>query len=160
MHNTEFRKLFVAQIISLIGTGLTTVALTLLAYDISGGNAAILIGNILAIKMTAYVLFAPIIGGLAHRFDRKQLLVCLDLMRAAIVLLIPFVSETYAIYWLIFLLGIASAGFKPVFQSTITDIIQNEETYTKALSYARLAYDLETLLSPRTRRTGTVLFQL
>jgi MFS family permease len=146
--NPEFRKLFAAQIIALVGAGLATVALSLLAYKLAGGNAAILLGNILAIKMVAYVVFAPIIGGVAHRFDRKRLLITLDLVRAAIVAAIPFVTEIYAIYGLVFLLSVSSAGFKPIFQSTIPDIIPDEAAYTRALAYSRLAYDLETLLSP------------
>ena len=121
MANPAFRKLFSAQVIALIGTGLATVALTLLAYKFAGGNAAILLGNILAIKMVAYVVFAPIVGGIAHRFDRKRLLISLDLVRAFIVLAIPFVTEIYHIYLLVFLLSISSAGFKPgIVRSRIT----------------------------------------
>jgi MFS family permease len=146
--NREFRKLFIAQIIALSGTGLATVALTLLAYDLAGGNAGVVLGQALAIKMIAYVVFAPIVGGIAHRFNRKGLLITLDLIRALIVLAMPFVTQVWHIYLLIFLLNIFSAGFKPVFQATIPDLIEDERAYTRALSYSRLAYDLETLLSP------------
>jgi len=146
--NASFRKLFTAQVIALVGTGLTTVALTLLAYDIAGGNAGVVLGTALAFKMVAYVVFAPIVGGLAHRFPRKPLLIALDVVRAGIVLLMPFVTQVWQIYLLIFLLNLFSAGFKPVFSATIPDVLPDERDYTKALSYSRLAYDLETLLSP------------
>jgi MFS family permease len=146
--NPEFRKLFAAQIIALVGTGLSTVALTLLAYDLVGGNAAAVLGTALAFKMIAYVVFAPIVGGLAHRFPRKAFLILMDLVRAAIVLVMPFVTEVWQIYLLIFLLNLFSAGFKPVFAATIPDIVPDERGYTRALSMSRLAYDLETLLSP------------
>ena len=39
LHNASFGKLFAAQVITLVGTGLSTVALTLPAYDLAGGNA-------------------------------------------------------------------------------------------------------------------------
>ena len=146
--NAEFRRLFSAQVIALVGTGLATVALTLLAYDLAGGNAGVVLGKALAIKMVAYVVFAPVVGGIAHRFNRKPLLISLDLIRAMIVLAMPFVTQVWHIYVLIFLLNVFSAGFKPVFQSTIPDIIADEREYTRALSYSRLAYDLENLLSP------------
>ncbi|MEO2176774.1 MAG: MFS transporter [bacterium] len=146
--NTEFRKLFVAQVVALLGTGFATVALTLLAYDLAGGDAGVVLGTALAIKMVAYVVFAPLVGGLAHQFNRKRLLISLDIMRAVIVLAMPIVTEVWQIYLLIFLLNIFSAGFKPVFQSTIPELIVNERAYTRALSYSRLAFDLETLLSP------------
>lgn len=148
LRNPAFRKLFSAQVIALVGTGLTTVALTLLAYDLAEANAGIVLGTALAFKMVAYVVFAPIVGGLAHRFPRKGLLILLDLIRAGIVLVMPFVTAVWQIYLLIFLLNLFSAGFKPVFAATIPDVLPDERDYTKALSYSRLAYDLENLLSP------------
>lgn len=148
LRNPQFRKLFSAQVIALVGTGLSTVALTLLAYDLVGGNAAAVLGTALAFKMVAYVVFAPIVGGLAHRFARKPFLILMDVIRAGIVLVMPFVTEVWQIYLLIFLLNLFSAGFKPVFAATIPDILPEDRTYTRALSMSRLAYDLENLLSP------------
>ena len=144
LRNPNYAKLFTAQVIALVGTGLTTVALTLLAYELAGGNAGVVLGTALAIKMVAYVVFAPIVGGLAHRFPRKTLLISLDIIRALIVLMMPFVTQVWHIYALIFLLNLFSAGFKPVFQATIPDILPDEREYTKALSLSRLAYDLDT----------------
>ncbi|MCG8426715.1 MAG: MFS transporter, partial [Chromatiales bacterium] len=148
LRNTLFRKLFTAQIVALLGTGLSTVALTLLAYDLAGGNAAAVLGTALAFKMAAYVLFAPIVGGLAHRFPRKRFLITMDIARALTILAIPFATEVWQIYLLIFLLSLFSAGFTPVFSATIPDILPEEREYTRALSMSRLAYDLENLLSP------------
>lgn len=72
----------------------------------------------------------------------------MDLARAAIALLLPFVSEIWQIYVLIFLLQSASAAFTPTFQATIPDVLPEEADYTRALSLSRLAYDLESLVSP------------
>jgi predicted MFS family arabinose efflux permease len=72
----------------------------------------------------------------------------MDVVRAGIVLAMPFVTEVWQIYLLIFLLNLFSAGFKPVFAATIPDILPEERQYTRALSMSRLAYDLENLLSP------------
>ena len=98
--------------------------------------------------MVAYVVFAPIVGGLAHRFPRKPFLIAMDLIRAGIILAMPFVTAVWQIYLFIFLLSLFSAGFKPVFAATIPDILPEERQYTRALSMSRLAYDLENLLSP------------
>ncbi|MBT5216799.1 MAG: MFS transporter, partial [Gammaproteobacteria bacterium] len=135
-------------IVALVGTGLSTIGLSLLAYDMSGSNAGAVLGIALACKMIAYIFFSPIIGGLVHRFARKKFMIIMDIFRALIVLLMPFVSEIWHIYILIFLLNLFSAGFKPVFQAVIPDILEDEKQYGKALSYSRLAYDLEVLLSP------------
>lgn len=143
-----YRHLFSAQIIALLGTGLTTVALALLTYDLAGNKAGTVLGTALALKMIAYVSIAPVVGGLAGGVNRKRVLVILDLIRAGFVMCLPFVSEIWHIYLIIFLMQSCSAGFTPMFQSTIPDIIPDEKTYTKALSLSRLAYDLESLLSP------------
>lgn len=148
LKNVTYRHLFVAQVIALLGTGLTTVALALLAYDMAGDQAGMVLGTALALKMVAYVIVAPIVGGLAVSLPRKRVLVTLDIARAGFVLFLPFVSEIWQIYLIIFMMQSCSAGFTPMFQATIPDIISNEKTYTKALSLSRLAYDLESLVSP------------
>jgi len=89
-----------------------------------------------------------VISGLAHRLPRRALLIGLDIARACVVLALPFVTEVWQIYVLIFLLNACSAGFTPTFQATIPDILSDEAQYTRALSLSRLAYDIENLLSP------------
>ena len=146
--NRTFRHLFAAQIIALLGTGLATVALGLLAWQLAGEDAGLVLGTALAIKMIAYVTLAPIAAALAERLPRRAFLVALDLIRAGVVLFLPFVTEVWQIYVLIFFLQAASAGFTPAFQATIPDVLPNERDYTNALSLLRLAEDLEQLLSP------------
>lgn len=146
--NPTYRRLFAAQALSLLGTGLTTVALGLLAWELAGANAGLVLGTALAIKMIAYVGIAPIAGALAGRFPRRFFLVGLDLFRAGMVLLLPFVTQVWQIYALVFLFQASSAAFTPTFQATIPDILGDEKDYTNALSLSRLAYDLEALASP------------
>lgn len=143
-----FRHLFLAQVLALLGTGLASVALALLAYDIGGDRAAVVLGTMFAIKMGAYVVIAPIAGAVAARVPRRAMLVLLDLVRASVALCLPFVSEVWQIYVLIFLLQSASAAFTPTFQATVPDVLPEEGRYTRALSLSRLAYDLENLMSP------------
>jgi len=146
--NRTYRHLFLAQVIALIGTGLATVALGLLAFDLAGAQAGAVLGTALAIKMTAYIGVAPIAAAFAERLPRRAMLVSLDLVRALVALALPFVTEVWQIYVLIFVLQSASAAFTPTFQATIPDILPDEDDYTRALSLSRLAYDLESVASP------------
>ena len=146
--NRTYRHLFLAQVVALLGTGLATVALGLLAYDLAGDGAALVLGTVFTIKMLAYVGIAPLAGALADRVDRRAFLVALDLLRAGCALALPFVTEIWQVYLLIFLLQSASAAFTPTFQATIPDVLPQEDRYTRALSLSRLAYDLETIASP------------
>ena len=146
--NRTYRHLFFAQVIALVGTGLATVALGLLAFDLAGADAGAVLGTALAIKMVAYIGVAPLASAFAERLPRRAVLVVLDLVRAGVALMLPFVTEIWQVYLLIFLLQSASAGFTPTFQATIPDVLPKEADYTKALSLSRLAYDLESLASP------------
>lgn len=146
--NRTYRHLFAAQVIALVGTGLATVALGLLAYEIAGADAGAVLGTALAIKMIAYIGIGPVVGAFADRLPRRAFLVSMDMIRAGVALFLPFVSEVWQVYLLIFLLQSASAAFTPTFQATIPDILPDEAEYTRALSLSRLAYDLESLLSP------------
>ena len=148
LRNRTYRHLFLAQVIALVGTGMATVALSLLAYDLAGANAGAVLGTALAIKMVAYVVIAPIVGAFSNRLPRRAFLVAMDLIRAAAALSLPFVTQVWQIYVLIFVLQSASAAFTPTFQATIPDVLPEEKDYTRALSLSRLAYDMEALGSP------------
>ncbi|QDZ03490.1 MFS transporter [Nitratireductor mangrovi] len=146
--NRTYRHLFAAQVIALTGTGLATVALGLLAFELAGADAGMVLGTALAIKMIAYVGVAPIAAAFAEKLPRRAMLVALDLVRAGVAVLLPFVTEVWQVYVLIFLLQSASAAFTPTFQATIPDVLPDEKEYTRALSLSRLAYDLESVVSP------------
>jgi MFS family permease len=143
-----FRHLFAAQFVALLGTGLATVALGLLAWQLAGDNAGAVLGTALAIKMIAYVTLAPVAAAIAERLPRRAFLVALDLIRAGVIAFLPFVDQVWQVYALIFFLQAASAGFTPAFQAVIPEVLKDENDYTNALSLLRLTEDLEQLASP------------
>ena len=143
-----YARLFLAQVIALLGTGLLTVALGLLAYDLAGEEAGVVLGFAFTIKMVAYVGLSPIAHALVEKLPRKTVLISADLIRAFVALFLPFIDSVWQIYLLIFVLQAASATFTPAFQALIPDILKDEKDYTKALSLSRLAYDVENLISP------------
>ncbi len=148
LKNPTFARLFAAQIVALIGTGLLTIALGLLAFDLAGPKAGAVLGMAYTIKMLAYVGLSPILGALVARLPRRAVLIAADLIRLVVALCLPFVETVTQVYALIFVLQAASATFSPTFQATIPDVLPEEADYTRALSLSRLAYDLENLLSP------------
>ena len=143
-----FRTLFTAQIIALIGTGLTTIALALLAFELAGEEASIVLGTALAIKMIAYVFISPVITGLVGNKRLKHYLILFDVLRALFVMLLFFVTSIWEIYVLIFCLQSLSAGFTPIYQSVISDILKDDRLFIKGASLSRIAYNLENILSP------------
>ncbi|GLZ78486.1 MFS transporter [Actinorhabdospora filicis] len=143
-----YRHLFAAQIVALFGTGLTTVALGLLAYELAGPRAGAVLGTALTIKMVVYVLVAPIAAAHVDRLPRRAFLVVLNVIRALVVLALPLVSEIWQIYLLVGLLQAASAAFTPTYQAVIPDIVTDRAAFTRALSASQVASTMESLLSP------------
>lgn len=143
-----YRLLFTAQATSLAGTGVTTVALALLAVELAGRDAGLVLGIALALKMVVYVLGAPVLGTLATRFPRRQWLIGLDLARAGLVLMLPFVTAIWQLYVLVVLINLCAASFTPVFQATVPIVLDDEPRYRRALSYSQVAQSLEQLGSP------------
>ncbi len=148
LRHSAYRNLFAAQVAALLGTGMATVALGLLARDLAGASAGQVLGMALAIKMVAYIGVAPFASALAARLPRKTLLVSLDVVRAGVAVSLPFVDQAWQVYGLMTVLYIASAAFTPAFQAMIPGLLPDEAEYTKALSLSRLAADLESVASP------------
>jgi MFS family permease len=143
-----YYHLYAAQALALVSTGMATVALALLAYQLAGGDAGAVLGTALAIKVATYVVVTPVAAAFVERLPRRALMVCLDLIRAAVVLTLPFVTQVWEIYVLIFVFQAASAAFTPTYQATVPDLLRDEKEYTKSLTRTRLAYELEGLVSP------------
>ncbi|MCM3486923.1 MFS transporter [Kocuria rosea] len=148
LRNRTYRHLFTAQVVALLGTGLLTVALGLLAFDLAGAGAGAVLGTALTIKMLAYVGVAPVINAVVAKLPTKPVLIGADLVRAGMALCLPFIDQVWQIYMVVFVLQAASATFTPAFQSVIPAVLPAERDYTNALSLSRLAYDLEALVSP------------
>ena len=143
----SFRNLFFAQNFSLLGSGLATVAISLLAFDLAGRNAALILSGLFTIKMLIYVIFSPFSGAIADKFDTKKYLIVQDVVRAIAAFGLIFVREIWHLYIIIVLIYLSTAAFTPIYQSAIPKIFKDETDYTKALSLFRIAQDMENILS-------------
>lgn len=141
-NNPVFRRLYAAQVSSLLGSGLLTVALALLAARLADDNAGAVLGTALTIKMVAYVAMAPVMRAACERLPRTTVLVGADIVRLLMVALLPLVTDVWQIYVLVFALQTASATFTPVFTATIPAVLDDRDDYTGAVAASRIAYDL------------------
>ncbi|EFQ82865.1 transporter, major facilitator family protein [Aeromicrobium marinum DSM 15272] len=143
-----YRRLFSAQVIALLGTGLLTVALSLLAFEVAPERAGAVLATALTLKMVAYVAVAPMITAVTGRWSPRAVMMGADAVRAAVALALPWVDQVWHVYVLIVVLQSASATFTPTFQAVIPVVLPDERQYTRGLSLSRLAYDLEAVASP------------
>lgn len=145
--NRDFVRLFAAQVTSLLGSGVTSVALAAFAYQLAGRDATVIVGTALTLRILAFITFAPIAGILADRVDRKRLLIAADLIRVALMATFPFITAIWQVYALIFVLNAVTAFFTPAFESAIPQVVGDTQ-YTRALAWSRVAVDVEAAGGP------------
>jgi MFS transporter, NRE family, putaive nickel resistance protein len=146
--NRNYVFLFASQIVSLLGSGVTTVALAIFAYQLTGGESATaIIGNALFLRILAFLLFSQFAGVLADRVNRKKILIVSDVVRFGLLALFPFITEVWQIYALIFAINAVTAFFTPTFEASLPEVV-GEVDYVKALSFSRVAVDIEAFAAP------------
>ncbi|MBP2236729.1 MFS family permease [Sinorhizobium kostiense] len=148
LSNPTYRAFYLAQVASLVGAGLATVALGLMAFELAGSGAGAVLGMALALKTLTTVGLSPFVTAGLERFSRRSALIGLEIARGAVMFIFPFVTEVWQVYVLIVLLHSVSAGLVPTVRATIPDILPDEKDYTRALVLTQLSYDMETVASP------------
>lgn len=129
--NPEFRKLWIAQVISLTGDWFSTIVLSVLVVAYSPGNEGLAISGLLMARFIPPMLISPIAGVLVDRFDRRNLLIFSNVMRVFVVLGFLPTTQNPDLLWLIYLLSIMqfilSAIFEPGQSAIIPSLIPFRE---------------------------------
>ena len=126
--NRDFRRLYLASVISLGGDWFLLVALFGLALELSSSPFAV--AFIVAAQDITYFLASPVAGALADRVDRRLLMVVADLARAALVLGFLFV-RTPETLWLAYALlatfAVFSSAFEPASAAALPNLVEKED---------------------------------
>jgi MFS transporter, NRE family, putaive nickel resistance protein len=147
LSNPLFQRLYTAQTISLFGDALTWLGLALLAFELAGKSAPLVLAGALTIRVTAFVLLAPLAGVVADRFDRKPILMLTHVGRMFVVCLLPFVRDIWQIYALVLGLNIFNAVFTPTYQATIP-LVTGKTDYPQAIALSSTTYQILGVFGP------------
>ena len=129
LRDPEFRKLWIAMCVSLLGDGAFLVAIAWQVYELSNTPTAM---SVVGIAMTVPTILFLLLGGVASdRFDRRRVMVAADLLRAAAGLALAGLALSGAIeVWQIALIaalyGTGAAFFAPAFDALVPDIVPPE----------------------------------
>jgi MFS family permease len=128
--NPAFAALWSGGLISLLGDRIHQIALAFLAYGLT--ESPIAVGAIFAAAALPNLLFSPIAGALVDRWDHQEVLVVSDLLRAALVLLIPIaaVVNLLLVYPLVFLITTVSIFFRPARVAMVPRLVRDDELLT------------------------------
>ena len=129
LRDPEFRKLWLALCVSLLGDGAFLVAMAWQVYELSNAPTAM---SIVGIAMTVPTITFLLVGGVASdRFDRRTLMVAADLLRALAGAILAALAlggllEVWHVAILAALYGTGAAFFAPAFDALVPDIVPGE----------------------------------
>lgn len=121
--NHNFRKLWMAQIVSEIGDWFYTIAIFSLLLDLTGKAQSIAIGLVLWVLPQTFV--GPIAGAVNDRISRRKVMIFADLARVVIVgsmLFVRSAQTAWLIYPLILMETVMAGFFEPARNAVIPNI--------------------------------------
>lgn len=136
LRNRGFFLLWLSQAISNFGDWLVVSPLLALVYSLTAGSSAA-VGILMIFKIAPALLLGPLAGQIADRFNRKVIMIACDLVRAVLVLFLPFASSIYQVYLITFLMEAFSLFFVPAKDASIPNVVKKEElSLANSFSYA------------------------
>jgi DHA3 family macrolide efflux protein-like MFS transporter len=123
IRNNSFLLLWTGQFISQMGDRLAMVAFPWLVYEST--RSTLSTGVVFALYTLPYILFGPVAGVLIDRLNKRSVMVVADVLRAALVVMVPFAAShsLFAVYVLSFTMATAAVFFEPSKLALLPDIV-------------------------------------
>lgn len=136
--NPDYRKLYFAQVVSLLGDWFEYIAIQTLIIELTNSGFATGLA-IIASNLPAFFLI-PIAGSFADRFDRRKIMISMDLIRAVIALsliLVRTADQIWMVYVFQTLSVLFASFFNPALNAAIPNLVKRDQLLTaNALSSA------------------------
>ncbi|MDO5112439.1 MAG: MFS transporter [Clostridia bacterium] len=151
--NTLFAKfllLWSGELISAIGSGLSSFGLGVYVFQLTGSASAMTL--VMLLGFLPSLLLAPLAGILADRYDRRLMMILGDSLSATgLVFILVCMLLGEAKLWQICVGVTVSAVFssllEPAYKATVTDLLSEDE-YSKASGLVQIAGSSKFLISP------------
>lgn len=128
--NRNFALLFWGRLVSQVGDGIHYLALTWLVLDLTGSGTAL--GTLLLVSSLPMVLLAPFSGVLADLWDRKTIVVSMDVVRGLVILSLAFTHKLGylnmpILYGLTVVSSLCGVLFGPAISAAVPGMVKREE---------------------------------
>ena len=130
LRNRNFRIFFTAQIVSVTGTWMQSIAQMWLVLHLTGSGVAL--GITAALQFTPILLFGTWGGLLADRVDKRKLLMVTQSAAGVVALVLASLTlggvvQLWMVYGLAFALGIVNVFDNPARQSFVTEMVGQDQ---------------------------------
>ena len=125
--DARFSAFWLAGTISLFGDRLHQIALGVMVLSVTG--SALQTGMVFLAATLPNLILGPVAGTFVDRWNQKHVMIASDLLRAALVLTIPFVVDAnlLLVYPLVFVVTTISLFFRPAKAAVIPRIVRRED---------------------------------
>lgn len=123
----DFTLMWIGQLVQTAGTALTSLAASILVFRLTG--SALSVGLMLMATAAPSLVVGLFAGVIVDRYDRKRIMIITELMRAALIVLVPFLVP-YGVAWLYIIVALTSAiaqFYDPAHESVLPEIAPEEE---------------------------------
>lgn len=142
--NANFRRLWLAQIVSENGDWFYTLAIYSLLLDLTGKASSVALA--LVLQVLPLTLLGPLAGMVNDRISRRKVMIASDMLRMVIVacmLLVRSPRTVWVVYPLLFLETVMVAFFEPARSAVIPSITAVDDVIVaNTLSSATWSFDL------------------
>ena len=132
----EFRRLWAADVISLLGDWAGRLALTVLVFERTGSSAWA--AGVTAVSLAGFVGIGQVLATLADRYSRINVMLVADVARAALFAAMVISMPVGGLLVLAFLAGLATPPFEAARAAAMPDLVP-EERYGDALALAGIS---------------------
>lgn len=148
--NPNFILLFLGGLVSRIGNGIHYIGLVWYILELRGSGFAV--GMVLMLASLPSVILGPFSGVLVDRYDRKKIIVWMDIIRGiiAVSMGLMVINQTMNYTFLMLgtvLLSICGSLFNPAVSASIPNIVKDEHL-TKANSFEHMSMNLTGVIGP------------
>lgn len=122
LNRRSYSLLWFAHVVSDAGNWLTFIAITVLAYQITGSGLAV--SGVFIARTIPTLFLAPIAGVIVDRWNRKAILVISDVVRGVLVLTLLIIHDLSYVYVVVGLTAIADLFFQPARSALIPSLVE------------------------------------
>jgi MFS family permease len=123
----DYRRLWIGQVVSVIGDKINQIAMAMMVYAVTG--SMLQMGIMLGVTFLPAALFGLPAGVYVDRWDRRLTMVSADLIRAVLIIAIPFVVR-FGVGWaylIAFAVSTVSVFFLPAKRASIPELVPAEQ---------------------------------
>jgi len=145
-----FTVVWIGQVVSLLGTGMTQFALTIWAWEITGQATALALVGFFSFGPT--VILSPVAGALVDRWNRKLVMMVSDLAAGLMTLVaLALYASGYLQIWHLYVTGALTGAFQafqfPAYSAAVTTMLPKKQ-YARASGMLSLAESAAGVFAP------------